>query len=173
MDVRLGDNVDSIEADGVVLDGQRIAGAPVWAAGFEARAGDYGLPTVDDGRVLVDRFLRVEGWERTFAAGDITHHPDGNGGFLPMSAQIAVQAGDAAGRNAARLVGGAALEPVRLGHRGWVLDLGGCRGLAEIGPFPITAPFLDLLPPAMHWGIDMKHLIETRGFSGIGNRPGA
>lgn len=173
VDVRLGEDVDSIASDGVVLDGKRIAGVPVWAAGFEARADGFGLPTDDAGRVLVDRFLRVKGWERTFAAGDIAMHPDGNGGVLPMSAQIAVQAGDAAGRNAVRLIREDVLTEATLGHRGWVLDLGGHRGLAEIGPVVLTAPFLDVLPPLLHWGIDMKHLIETRGLGGISDRPGA
>lgn len=173
VDVRFGDIVDSIESDGVMLDGERIAGLPVWAAGFEAAAGDFGFPITQDGRVPVDRYLRVDGWERTFAAGDITLHPDGNGGAFPMSAQIAVQAGDAAGRNAVSLMRDKPLTDVKLDHKGWVIDLGGHRGLAEIGPFPITAPFLDLFPPALHWGIDMKHLIETRGLAGISNRPGA
>lgn len=173
VDVRLGNDIESIESDGVVLDGERIKGVPVWAAGFEARADEFGLPTDDDGRVLVDRFLRVKGWERTFAAGDVALHFAGDGAVLPMSAQIAVQAGDAAGRNAVRLARQDVLKEAKLGHKGWVLDLGGHRGLAEFGPIAITAPFLDLIPPALHWGIDVKHLIETRGLCGISDRPGA
>ncbi len=171
--VRLGSNVDKITKSGVTVDGKRIAGLPVWAAGFEARADDFGLPVDDAGRVLVDRFLRVDGWKRTFAAGDIALHTSSNGDLLPMSAQIAVQAGEVAGRNAVRTLRGDTLDRARLAHQGWVLDLGGNRGLAEVGPVELTAPFLDLLPPVLHWGIDMKHLLETRGLAGIADRPGA
>lgn len=171
--IRLGSEVDEIFDHGVTVDEELIEGLPVWAAGFSARADEFGLPTDDAGRLLVDRFLRVEGWSKTFAAGDIALHTTPSGEELPMSAQIAVQAGDVAGRNAVRLLRNDALDRARLGHRGWVLDLGGNRGLAEVGPVALTAPFLDLLPPALHWGIDMKHLIETRGLAGINDRPGA
>lgn len=170
--VVLGSQVDEIYEHGVSVDGDVIDGLPVWAAGFEARADDFGIPTDDEGRVLVDHFLRVEGWTATFAAGDIALHLTRGGDELPMSAQIAVQAGDVAGRNAVRVLRGDTLDRAGLTQRGWVLDLGGNRGLAEFGPVALTAPFLDLLPPALHWGIDLKHLIETRGLAGIADRPG-
>ena len=171
--VRLGSEIDAIHERGVSINGESVAGVPVWAAGFQARADEFGLPVDDEGRVLVDRFLRVEGWTKTLAAGDIALHRTASGDELPMSAQIAVQAGDVAGRNAVRLLRGDTLDRAGLAHRGWVLDLGGNRGLAEVGPVALTAPFLDLLPPALHWGIDMKHLIETRGLAAIHDRPGA
>ncbi|MGB3734992.1 MAG: FAD-dependent oxidoreductase [Ilumatobacter sp.] len=171
--IRLGSEVDEILEHGVLIDGEATDGLPVWAGGFAARADQFGLPANDEGRLLVDRFLRVEGWTKTFAAGDIALHLTEDGDELPMSAQIAVQAGDAAGRNAVRTLRGDALDRADLGHRGWVLDLGGNRGLAEVGPVALTAPFLDLLPPTLHWGIDMKHLIETRGLAGFNDRPGA
>lgn len=170
--VVLGSQVDEIYEHGISVDGDVIDGLPVWAAGFEARADDFGIPADDEGRVLVDRFLRVEGWTSTFAAGDIALHLTRGGDELPMSAQIAVQAGDVAGRNAVRLLRSDTLDRAGLTQRGWVLDLGGNRGLAEFGPVALTAPFLDLLPPALHWGIDLKHLIETRGLAGISDRPG-
>jgi NADH dehydrogenase len=171
--VRLGSNVDEIYERGISVGGDIIEGLPVWAAGFQARADDFGVPADDEGRVRVDRFLKVEGWTKTFAAGDIAAHSTTNGEELPMSAQIAVQAGEVAGRNAVRLLRGDTLDRAGLSQRGWVLDLGGHRGLAEFGPVALTAPFLDLLPPALHWGIDLKHLIETRGLAGIFDRPGS
>lgn len=171
--IRLGSTVEAISEHGVTVDGSNLSGLPVWAAGFAARADRLGLPADEDGRVQVDKFLGVEGWAQTFAAGDVALHRTSSGDVLPMSAQIAVQAGDAAGRNAVRHLRGDVLDRARLDHRGWVLDLGGNRGLAEVGPVSLTAPFLDLIPPALHWGIDLKHLIETRGLAGINERPGA
>lgn len=172
VEIMLGSAVGSIDAGGLVVDGERVEGLPVWAAGFESRADRFDLPVNDGGSVLVDRFLRVEGWSATFAAGDVAAHVDSSGDALPMSAQIAVQAGEVAGRNAVRMLRGDTLDRARLNQSGWVLDLGGNRGLAELGGVPVTAPFLDLVPPLLHWAIDVKHLIETRGVAGLGDRPG-
>lgn len=167
VDIRLGSGIDAVEPDGVRLGDEHISGLAVWAGGYTARAGDFGLPIDDQGAVDVDEFLRVAGWSRTFGVGDIARHVGSDGHVLPMSAQVAVQAGEAAGANAARVVQGEELRRASLSHAGWVLDLGGRRGLAEFGPIELTAPFLDLLPPLLHWGIDLKHLIETRGIGGV------
>ncbi len=167
----VGSDVDEIAESSVTVGGERIDGLVVWAAGFSPRAADFGLPVTESGRIEVDEDLRVRGWGSTFAAGDIAAQIDGSGDELPMSAQIAVQAGDIAGANAARLLDGEPLRVAHLAHRGWVLDLSGCRGLAEIGPVTLTGPFLDLVPPVLHWGIDVKHLIDTRGLAGLDARP--
>lgn len=167
----LGEAVESIDDSGVELDGRRIDGLVVWAAGFDARADRFGIPCNGAGRILTDGDLLVSGWTRTFAAGDMAVHRDGEGNELPMSAQVAVQAGEAAGANAARLIDGEALRGAELSHRGWVLDLGGYRGLAEVGPVALTSPLFDLIPPLLHWAIDVKHLIETRGAAGLAERP--
>ena len=173
VDVRLGADADEIGEHSVTVGGSSIEGLPVWAAGFTARAGELGAPVDEEtGRIDVDEHLLVRGWKRTFAAGDVASHRDGRGDELAMSAQIAVQAGDVAGRNALRLLRGDQLDRARLSHRGWVLDLGGCRGLAEIGPITLSAPLLDLAPPLLHWAIDVKHLVETRGLGGLSDRPG-
>lgn len=124
------------------VGGEAIEGLPFWAAGFTARADDFGFPVDGSGRIDVDQFLRVRGWDRTFAAGDVAAHRDGQGREMAMSAQIAVQAGDIAGRNALRLLRGDTLDRARLSHRGWVLDL------------------------------DVKLLIETRGLGGLADVPG-
>ncbi len=101
-----------------------------------------------------------------------------------MSAQVAVRAGTAAGRNAARRINGAQTRPVSLTQIGWVMDLGGRRGLAELGPlpvlkldlggrrlalgpFPLAAPILDLVPPLLHDGIDAKNLLEITGLGAL------
>jgi NADH dehydrogenase len=101
-----------------------------------------------------------------------------------MSAQVAVRAGTAAGRNAARRTTGAATRPVQLGQLGWVMDLGGGRGLAELGPlpgpalqvggrrlalgpFPLATPLLDLVPPLLHDGIDAKNVLEIAGLGAL------
>ncbi|MGA9279131.1 NAD(P)/FAD-dependent oxidoreductase [Ilumatobacter sp.] len=171
VDVRLGSGVERIEDGAVVVDGESIDGLVVWAAGFSPRAAKLGCPTTATGRIDVDETLLVRGTERTFAAGDIAGHVDADGSEFAMSAQVAVQAGAAAGDNAVRVANGETPDPVTLDHRGWVLDLGGCRGLAEVGPLTFSAPFLDVVPPLLHWGIDVKHLLDSRGFEGLLDRP--
>ena len=163
VEVHLGRAVDRITVDGVVLDGDVIAGLVVWAGGFTADAARLGVPTADDGRISVDRELRITGMHRTFAAGDVAAHVDRDGHPLPMSAQIAVRAGTQAGRNAARVVRGEPTERADLQQLGWVLDLGGRRGLAQLGPFVLTGPVADLVPPLLHEAIDLKNLLEIGG----------
>lgn len=173
--VHVGTAVERIDESGVDLDsGERLDGAVAWAAGFTARADDLGVETHDDGRILVDEDLRIVGMQRTFAAGDIAMHVDADGSPLPASAQIAVQAGRHAGENARRLVNGEELKPGRFGHRGWVLDLGGWRGVAQVGPLAIESSPLDRLAPLLHFAIDLKHLGEIGGLAAIAAfRPGA
>lgn len=168
--LHFGTGVERIDADGVEFDGGRIDGVVVWAGGFEARADGLGVDVSGDGRILVDDCLRIMGMERTFAAGDVAAHLDDERAFLPLSAQIAVQAGRAAGANAAAVVTGDDLRRPTLAQRGWVLDLGGRRGLAEFGPVALTGPFADLLPPLLHDAIDVKTEIGERGLVAL---PGA
>ena len=159
----LGSTVERITRRGAVVDGTLLEGLVVWAGGFSALAQPYGLPTSEDGRILVDETLCVLGSERTFAAGDIAAHCNSAGDPLPMSAQIAVSAGTGAGYNAVRAMRGEPVGAVDLRQVGWVLDLGGRRGLAQIGPFNLTSWGADLIPPLLHDAIDLKDLVEVGG----------
>jgi NADH dehydrogenase len=167
-------SIKSIDETGAELsDGTRCDGLVVWAAGFAAVGNDLGLDTLqDDGRILVTDQMAVSGLDLTFAAGDVAAHLDSSGQQFSMSAQIAVQAGTEAGKNAARLILGEPLESVKLRQRGWVLDLSGQRGLAELGPFAFDRPILDLVPPLLHWAIDVKHVYEILGRRATGYFPG-
>jgi len=163
--VHLDAPVERITSTGVDIGpaSRHIAGLVVWAGGFEARANELGVDVTGDGRILVDDDLRIVGMERSFAAGDIAAHLDDAGEFLPMSAQIATQAGTAAGENAVRMLDGKPLKQPNLVQRGWVLDLGGRRGLAQFGPLALTTPFADLIPPILHDLIDLKTLFGMGG----------
>ena len=165
--IHLGSSVERITKQGAIVDGALLEGLVVWAGGFSALAQRYGVPTAEGGRILVDEALRVHGSQRTFAAGDIAAHCDRDGHPLPMSAQIAVRAGSAAGRNAARAARGEPIEAVDLRQLGWVLDLGGHRGLAQVGPINLTAPGADLIPPLLHDAIDLKDLLEIGGVQAL------
>lgn len=166
--------LEEITADGIVLaDGSTIEGLAAWAGGFDSVVDDLGpgLP-VEQGRLQVDAELRVAGWSRTFAAGDVALHRNRDGEIAPMAAQIAVQAGATAGTNAARLIAGRRPKRAELSHRGWVIDLGGHRGVAQIGPLALATDGLDLLAPLLHYGIDIKHLVEIGGLQALAFAPG-
>jgi NADH:ubiquinone reductase (H+-translocating) len=167
VELHLGHLVDRIDADGVHVDGEFIEGYVVWAGGFAADAAQLGVPTTDDGRIAIDADLRIAGMQRTFAAGDVAGHVGRHGDALPMSAQIAVQAGTVAGRNAARVVRDEPTEPAALRQLGWVVDLAGRRGLAQLGPIVFAGPVVDLVPPLMHHAIDLKDLIEIGGLGAL------
>ncbi len=48
-----------------------------------------------------------------------------------------------------------------------MLDLGGRRGLAQIGPLTLTSPGADLIPPLIHDAIDLKDLLEVGGLRAL------
>lgn len=144
-----------------LADGTRLDGLVVWCTGVAADGHDL-LPdaATSDGRLLVDRCLRVTG--RVLAAGDVAAHRDVLGRVTAPSAQIALQAGRAAGRNAALVARGRLPRRAQLVDLGWVVDLGG-RGVAQLGPIDVTLPGLDLLVPVLHEAIDLRHLWQAGG----------
>jgi NADH dehydrogenase len=164
--LHLGSEITRAEDGAVVLaDGRRLAGLVVWTTGVAAD-GHALLPDArtDGGRLLVDRSLRVTG--RVLAAGDVAAHRDVLGRVTAQSAQIALQAGRAAGRNAARIAQGRPPRSATLVDLGWVVDMGG-RGVAQIGPVDIALPGLDLLVPVLHEAIDLRHLWQAGGAGAV------
>lgn len=168
VELHLGVDVAEIRTDGVVLaNGRELDGVPVWAGGFESRGDELLDADVVSGRLVVDESMLVHGRERTFAAGDVAAHRDRRGRLRPMSAQIAVQAGRAAGANAVRFVESRSLRAARLMDLGWVVDLGGGKGVAELGPVPLAVPGADRFVPTLHTLIDLRNLYEVGGLQAV------
>lgn len=162
--LHLSTEVARVDRHGVVLgDGRRFDGTVVWAGGWRADASVL-LPHApsQDGRVIVTSDLRVSGLRRVLAAGDIAAHRDLVGRLLPMSAQIASQAGATAGRNAAALATGRPTRPARLLELGRLIDLGD-RGVGRLGPIPIGWGPTARLVPLFHLGVDLRHLWQLGG----------
>jgi NADH dehydrogenase len=175
VDVRLGTSVRAVEEDAArFADGTELEGLVIWATGFEADGTSIlpGVPT-RDGRLLVDRDLRVPGTIAVFAAGDIAAHNDLFGCPLPMSAQIADRAGAVAGRNAARVARGLPTSPALLVDLGWVVAMGADTGVAQVGPLRLASPLTDRLVPLLHDLIDVRHLFQVGGVDAVlAHRPG-
>ena len=100
VEMRLGHSVDQIDADGVVVAGERIASKTViWTAGVSpSPAGKWlGVQTDRAGRVRVEKDLTIPGHPEIFVVGD-TASFDQNGKPLPGVAQVAMQQGRYAGK---------------------------------------------------------------------------
>src|SRR5437870_764444 len=95
VEVRLGHGVDLIDADGVIVGGERIASKTViWTAGVAPSPAGKWLkaPTDRAGRVRVQPDLSVPGHPKIFVVGD-TASLDQDGHPLPGVAQVAMQQG--------------------------------------------------------------------------------
>jgi NADH dehydrogenase len=102
VEVRLGQGVDAIDGEGVVIAGERIASKTViWTAGVAPSPAGKWLSTETDraGRVRVRSDLTVQDRPEVFVVGD-TASLDQEGKSLPGVAQVAIQQG----RYAANLI---------------------------------------------------------------------
>src|ERR1700726_2550288 len=133
VEIRLGHSVDQIDAEGVVVAGERIASKTViWTAGVSpSPAGKWlGVQTDRAGRVRVQRDLRVPGYPEIFVIGD-TASLDQDGKPLPGVAQVAMQQGRYVGKLIRRhVVGKNGLKPFRYFDKGNMAVVG--KGFAVI-----------------------------------------
>jgi len=100
VEVHLGKNVDQIDADGIVVAGERIASKTViWTAGVAPSPAGRWLNAETDraGRVRVQNDLTLPGYPEIFVVGD-TASLEQNGHPLPGVAQVAIQGGRYAGK---------------------------------------------------------------------------
>ena len=100
VELRLGHSVDQIDAEGVVIAGERVASKTViWTAGVAPSPAGKWLNVETDraGRVRIQKDLTVPGHSEIFVVGD-TASLDQNGKPLPGVAQVAMQQGRYAGK---------------------------------------------------------------------------
>ncbi|UCJ14626.1 NAD(P)/FAD-dependent oxidoreductase [Pseudomonas sp. MM211] len=126
---RLGSAVGSVDAGGVTLtNGERIdAQTVIWTVGVQASPLTRELTAERDaqGRLHVDRNLKVSGLESVYAAGDTAYAAvDDHGNHALMSCQHAIALGRSAGNNAAADL--LAIAPITYSQPKYVtcLDLG-------------------------------------------------
>jgi NADH dehydrogenase/putative oxidoreductase len=138
VEVLLGSRVEDIDAEGVVVSGQRIEARTVlWAAGVMASPAATWLNAAADGsgRVKVGPDLGVPGLPNVFAIGDTALCLGWQGKPVPGLAPAAQQAGVYVARViAARLAAAAAApEPFAYRHRGNLATIGRKAAVAEFG----------------------------------------
>jgi NADH dehydrogenase/putative oxidoreductase len=137
VEVLLGSRVEDIDAQGVLVSGQRIEARTVlWAAGVMASpaARWLGVDADSAGRVKVGPDLSVPGLPDVFVIGDTALCTGWAGKPVPGLAPAAQQAGRYAARCiAARLSGAAAPEPFAYRHRGSLATIGRQAAVADFG----------------------------------------
>src|ERR1700757_5036247 len=133
VEVRLENGVDQIDADGVVVAGERIASKTViWTAGVAPSPAGKWLKVETDraGRVRIQKDLSLPGYPEIFVVGD-TASINQNGKPLPGVAQVAIQQGRYAGKSIHnRIVGSPALSPFSYFDKGSMAVVG--RGFAVL-----------------------------------------
>jgi NADH:ubiquinone reductase (H+-translocating) len=91
-----------------------------------------GLPKTKNGRLIVDRFLRVEGREDVWALGDCAQVPAPEGGFSPPTAQHAIRQAKSAAHNIVAAIRGGEPESFAFAGLGKMGSLGHRSAIAEI-----------------------------------------
>jgi NADH dehydrogenase len=137
VETRVGVEVVSIASDGIRENsGETIPAATVvWCAGMEASPLTRLLPVERDhcGRIAVDEFMRVNGLENIFAAGDAASARVDDGHRSVMSCQHSRPMGRFAGHNVVCDLFGMPMLPLHLPGYVTVLDLGAWGALYTEG----------------------------------------
>ncbi len=141
VELRLGERVVHVDGDGVRLgSGEALrAGTVVWAAGVAAsplgRA--LGAPVDRIGRVCVAPDLSVPEHPEIFVVGDlIALEQDGRP--LPGVAQVAIQSGRLAARNALARLAGRPTTAFRYVDKGSLATIGRKKAVAEVGSLRLS-----------------------------------
>jgi NADH dehydrogenase len=136
VEVRLGHSVNHIDADGIVVAGERIGSKTViWTAGVApSPAGKWLNAEMDHaGRVRIESNLTVPGHPEIFVIGD-TPSLDQNGKPLPGVAQVAMQQGRYAGKLIhTRIAGKSAPSPFSYFDKGSMAVVGKGFAVLESG----------------------------------------
>jgi NADH:ubiquinone reductase (H+-translocating) len=141
VEIRTGVRVEKVDADGVIVAGERIPSRLVlWTAGVKPSPAGKWLKAETDhgGRVRVQPDLSVAGRPEVFVVGD-TSILEHNGRPLPGVAQVALQQGRYAARViASRIAGGAAPTPFQYFDKGNMAVIGRGFAILESGRLKLS-----------------------------------
>ncbi|HEY5858567.1 MAG TPA: FAD-dependent oxidoreductase [Aldersonia sp.] len=137
VDVRLGIGVTEVAPIGVRLSDDSTIHSPtvIWAGGESAApvvAGLDGL-TGGGGRIDVGPNLTVPGHAEVYAIGDAANIPGPGGHMLPQLGSVALQSGQQAAHNIARVAADRGAKPFVYRDKGIMAMIGRGAAVAEIG----------------------------------------
>ncbi len=135
VEVRTRTAVERVEPDRIHLQGGDAIPAQtlVWAAGVKASplADLLGTEQARDGRVIVHRDLSVPEAPNVYAVGDMAAI-EGEDGYEPQLAQVAIQSGRHAAAQVQRQLRGASTEPFAYRDYGQMATIGRNAAVAEL-----------------------------------------
>jgi len=141
VEVKTGEAVEEVDADGVVIAGQRLATKTViWAAGVKASpAGKWlGAETDRAGRVIVERDLTVPGRPEIFVIGDTSSLTE-RGKPLPGVAPVAMQQGRYVAKMIRRRIAGEKGRiPFHYRDKGNLATVGRSFAIADLGVIKLS-----------------------------------
>jgi len=141
VEVRLGHGVDQIDADGVVVAGERIASKTViWTAGVAPSPAGKWLQVETDraGRVHIQSDLTVPEHPEIFVIGD-TASLEEKGKPLPGVAQVAIQQGRHAAKAIhGRITGGSSPAPFSYFDKGTMAVVGKGYAVLQSGKVQVS-----------------------------------
>jgi len=153
VEIRTNARVETVDAEGVVVGGERIASRTVfWTAGVTPSPAGQWLQAETDraGRVRVLPDLSVPGRPEVFVVGD-TASLDQDGKPLPGVAQVAMQQGRHVGRSIARRVAGQAPpRPFHYFDKGNMAVIGRNFAILESGRWQLSGFVAWLAWAAIH-----------------------
>lgn len=137
VEVRLGVKIEDINADGVLLEDDRIeAENVIWGAGVRASRLCASLPGEKDraGRIKVEPDLSIPGHPEIFAIGDIVNLVDDRGKPVPGVSPAAIQMGQHVAKTLNRELAGktAKRKPFRYLDKGTMATIGRSKAVADI-----------------------------------------
>jgi len=154
VEVRLGQAVEEIDEEGIIVGGERIRSLNVlWMAGVQASPAGQWLDAKTDrsGRVITEPNLTVPGYPEIFVVGDTALVIGKDGKPLPGVAQVAMQCGGYAGGVIARQVAGKSPPPpFKYFDKGNMATIGRNFAILESGKLKIAGFTANLVWAFIH-----------------------
>ncbi len=161
IDIRLGTRLEEVGPHSATLSTGEVipTRTTVWTTGVAPHPSlrSLNLPLGEHGRVPTDEFLRVQGLDAVWAAGDSAAVPDPEGGTSPPTAQHAIRQGKLAAANIAAELGNGEVRPFTYKNKGSFVNLGRYKAVGKLGPFKFSG-FL------AWWLARSYHMSQIPGF---------
>ena len=152
----LNNKMVTLIEEGVVHLGEETiaAGTIIWSAGVAANpiGRTLGLPVGRGGHVSITETLNLAENPEVFVIGDMSSLMQADGRPLPGIAPVAMQQGDWAGKNIARVVTGEVALPFVYKNQGSMATIGKNKAIAQIGDRQFTGAPAWMMWNAVHIG---------------------
>jgi NADH:ubiquinone reductase (H+-translocating) len=132
----------------------------IWSCGVKGNdlINEIGIPTVRN-KIVVDKDLRVPGFNNVFCIGDSSMFMKDEITALPPTAQVAIQQALVVGENIVSAIRGEKLKTFEYHHKGTVASIGDKAAVGKVGKITIKGGFAALMKQV----IEMRYLFVLGG----------